>query len=114
MVGDFGHAILTIHNFHSLQDLPKKIWREKSACKSAREEDQKSRILRSIARMQDAARECLSRLHTYRTHSIVVSVFNDWRIMIINGDKQLLSTEDRESIEKYAAEEGMTILDNLK
>ena len=98
MVGDFGHAILTIHNFHSLQDLPKKIWRE-----SVREEDHKSRILRSIARMQD-----------HCTHSIVVSVFNNFGIMIINGDKQLLSTEDRESIEKYTAEEGMTILDKSK
>ena len=114
MVGDFSHAIVTIHNFHSLQDLPKKIWREKSACKSAREEDQKSKILRSIARMQDAAKECLSRHHTHCTHSIVVSVFNDLRIMIINGNKQLLSTEDQESIEKYAAEEGMMILDQSK
>ena len=48
---------------------------------------------------------------THRTHSIVISVLKDQRFIIINGDKQLLSTEVRESIEKYAAEEGITILE---
>ena len=43
--------------------------------------------------------------------SVVVSVFDDQRVMIINGNKQLLSTEVRESIEKYAAEEGIMILE---
>ena len=50
----------------------------------------------------------------YASHpcpSVVVSVFDDQRVMIINGDKQLLSTEVRESIEKYAAEEGIMILE---
>ena len=32
--------------------------------------------------------------------SVVVSVFDDQRVIIINGDKQLLTTEVRESIEK--------------
>ena len=45
---------------------------------------------------------------TRRTHSVVISVLKDQRVIIINGDKQLLSTEVRESIEKYAAEEGIT------
>ena len=48
---------------------------------------------------------------THRTHSIVISVLKDQRFIIINGDKQLLSTEVRESIEKYAAEEGIMILE---
>ena len=117
MVGDFSCTIVTIHNFRSLQDLPKtarKVWREKSAWKSARQEDQKSWNLRScdtIARMHYEARECTSHPHTHRTHSIVISVLKDQQFIIINGDKQLLSTEVRESIEKYAAEEGIMILE---
>ena len=87
--------------------------REKSAWKSARQEDQKSWNLKScdtIARTHYEAKECTAR-HTHGTHSIVISVFNDMRVIIINDDKQLLSTEVRESIEKYAVEEGMTILE---
>ena len=85
MVGDFSRAIVTIHNFRSLQDLPQKMHYE--------------------------AKEYTSRPHTCHTHSVVISFFNDQRVIIINGDKQLLSTEVRESIEKYAAEEGITILE---
>ena len=95
MVGDFSHAIVTTHNSRSLQDLPKKMWR-KSAWKSAQEEDQKSWNWRScdtIARMHYEAREYTSHPHTRRTHSIVISVLKDQRFIIINGDKQLLSTE---------------------
>ena len=91
MVGDFSHAIVTIHNFHSLQDLPKKMWGK------------------SV--MHYEAREYTSRPRTCCTHSIVISVFNDQRFIIINSDKLLLSTEVLESIEKYAAEEGITILE---
>ena len=96
MVGDFSRAIVTIHNFRSLQDLPKKMWREKSAWKSAQEEDQKSWNLRScdtIARMHYEAKEYTSHPHTCHTHSVVISVLMDLRFIIINGDKQLLSTE---------------------
>ena len=96
MVADFSRAIVTIHNFCSLQDLPKKMWREKSTWKSAREEDQKSWNLRScdtIARMHYEAKEYTSRPRTHRTHSVVISVLKDQRVIIINGDKQLISTE---------------------
>ena len=61
--------------------------------------------------MHYEAREYTSHPHTHRTHSVVISVFNDQRFIIINGDKLLLSTEVLESIEKYAAEEGITILE---
>ena len=80
MIGDFSHAIVTIHNFCSLQDLPKKMWREKSAWKSAQEEDEKSWNLRScdtITRMHYEAKEYTSHPHTHRTHSIAISLFND-------------------------------------
>ena len=70
--------------------------------------------------MHYEAKEYASRPHTHSalkmwreslSHPVVISFFNDQRVIIINGDKQLLSTDDRESIEKYAAEEGMTILE---
>ena len=57
MVGDFSDAIVTIHNFCSLQDLPKKMWRK------------------SV--MHYEAREYTSRPRTRRTHSIVISVLKD-------------------------------------
>ena len=60
--------------------------------------------------MHYEAREYTSCLRTHRTHSVVISVFNDQQFIIINGDKLLLSTEVLQSIEKYAAEEGITIL----
>ena len=65
----------------------------------------------TIARMHYEAKEYASHPRTRRTHSVVISVFNDPRVIIINGDKQLLSTEVQESIEKYAAEEGIMILE---
>ena len=92
MVGDFSHAIVTIHNVCSLQDLPKKMLREKSI-------------------MHYEAREYTSRPCTCRIHSIVISVLKDQRFIIINGDKLFLSTEVLESIEKYTAEEGIIILE---
>ena len=58
------------------------------------------------------AKEYASCPRTCRTLSVVMSVFNDQRVIIINGDKQLLSTEVQESIEKYAAQEGITILEH--
>ena len=64
----------------------------------------------STQKMHYEAKEYASHPRTHRTqkmwreslrscHSVVVSFFNDQRVIIINGDKQLLSTEVRESIE---------------
>ena len=61
--------------------------------------------------MHYEAKEYASRPRTRHTHSVVISFLKDQRVIIINGDKQLLSTEVRESIEKYTAEEGITILE---
>ena len=82
--------------------------------------------------MHYEAKEYASPPHTCRTHrtqkmwreslrsyascprpcpSVVVALFDDQRVIIVNGDKQLLSTEVQESIEKYAAEEGIMILE---
>ena len=47
----------------------------------------------TIARMHYEAKEYASHPHTHHTHSVVISVFNNQRVIIINGDKQLLSTE---------------------
>ena len=69
------------------------MWREKIAWKSAQEEDQKSSC-DTIARMHYEARECTSRPHTHRTHSVVISVLKDQQFIIIYGDKQLLCTEN--------------------
>ena len=46
-----------------------------------------------------------------KAHLHVPSILINNNNIIINGDKQLLSTEVRESIEKYVAEEGITILE---
>ena len=92
MVGYFSCAIVTIHNFCSLQDLLQKMHYE------AKEYASRPRTRRALKMWRES-------------HPVVLSIFNGQRVIIINGDKQLLSTEDRESIEKYAAEEGMTILE---
>ena len=81
MVGDFSCAIVTIHNFRSLQDLPQKMWRESL------------RSCHTIARMHYEAKEYASHPRTHHTHSVVISVLKDQLVIIINGDKQLLSTE---------------------
>ena len=81
MVGDFSRAIVTIHIFCSLQDLPQKMLKE-----SLRSSD-------TIARMHYEAKEYVSHPHTHRTHSAVISVLKDQQVIIINCDKQLLSTE---------------------
>ena len=118
MVGDFSRAIVTIHNFRSLQDLPQKMHYEAKEYASPHT-CRTQKMWRESLRLCYTAPPLDPLLMHYEAKeyascpcpSVVVSVFDDQRVMIINGDKQLPSTEDRESIEKYAAEEGITILE---
>ena len=101
MVGDFSRAIVTIHNFRSLQDLPQKMHYE------AKEYASPPHTRRTQKMWRESLRSCYMApldpllMHyeakEYASHpcpSVVVSVFDDQPVMIINGDKQLLSTED--------------------
>ena len=100
MVGDFSRAIVTIHNFRSLQDLPQKMHYEAKEYPSPPRTHRTQKMWRESLRscymappdpllMHYEAKEYASR----PCPSVVVSVFDNQRVMIINSDKQLLSTE---------------------
>ena len=79
MGGDFSRAIVTIHNFHSLQDLPQKMHYE------AKEYASPPRTHRTQKKWRESLRYCdtIARMHyeakeyACRTHSVVISVSND-------------------------------------